>query len=154
MAAVAPAGTDGWGFKLAASALVLATLSWPQAADAQSPKLEAAYVVLGPRGPVARAVLAQASAPMPSSTALARPSDAPYTEAAKPAGPAPTTATSKVLRGTTSVPKPATACQLRDRRIAQDIAAAHQHDRGITRAQSLPHKQFAAAGSASRSTQT
>ena len=62
MAAVAPAGTDGWGFKLAASALVLATLSWPQAADAQSPKLEAAYVVLGPRGPVARAVLAQASA--------------------------------------------------------------------------------------------
>jgi hypothetical protein len=41
---------------------VLATLSWPRAADAQSPKLEAAYVVLGPRGPVARAVLAQASA--------------------------------------------------------------------------------------------
>ena len=27
MAAVVPAGTDGWGFKLAASALVLATLS-------------------------------------------------------------------------------------------------------------------------------
>ena len=62
MAAVVPAGTDGWGFKLAASALLLATLSWPWAADAQSPKLEAAYVVLGPRGPVARAVLAQASA--------------------------------------------------------------------------------------------
>ena len=62
MAAVVPAGTAGWGFKLAASALVLATLSWPRAADAQSPKLEAAYVVLGPRGPVARAVLAQASA--------------------------------------------------------------------------------------------
>jgi len=61
MAAVVPAGTDGWGVKLAASALVLATLSWPRAADAQSPKLEAAYVVLGPRGPVARAVLAQAS---------------------------------------------------------------------------------------------
>jgi hypothetical protein len=50
MAAVVPAGTDGWGFKLAASALVLATLSCPRAADAQSPKLEAAYVVLGPRG--------------------------------------------------------------------------------------------------------
>ena len=62
MAAVVPAGTDGWGFRLAASALVLATLSCPRAADAQSPKLEAAYVVLGPRGPVARAVLAQASA--------------------------------------------------------------------------------------------
>ena len=62
MAAVVPAGTDGWGFKLAASALVLATLSCPRAADAQSPQLEAAYVVLGPQGPVARAVLAQASA--------------------------------------------------------------------------------------------
>ncbi len=54
MAAVVPAGTAGWGFKVAASALVLATLSWPRAADAQSPKLEAAYMVLGPRGPVAR----------------------------------------------------------------------------------------------------
>ena len=62
MAAVVPARTDRWGCKLAASALVLVTLSSPRAADAQSPKLEAAYVVLGPQGPVARAVLAQASA--------------------------------------------------------------------------------------------
>jgi hypothetical protein len=36
-------------------------VSAPRSADAQLPKLEAAYVVLGPQGPVARAVLAQAS---------------------------------------------------------------------------------------------
>ena len=61
MAAVVPARTDRWGCKLAAAALVLAAVWAPRSADAQSPKLEAAYVVLGPQGPVARAVLAQAS---------------------------------------------------------------------------------------------
>jgi hypothetical protein len=61
MAAVVPARMERLGCKLAASALVLATLSSPRPAGAQSPKLEAAYVVLGPQGPVARAVLAQAS---------------------------------------------------------------------------------------------
>jgi hypothetical protein len=44
---------------------------------------------------------------MPSMTTVARPSDAPYTEAAKPAGPAPTTATSKVFCGSTPMPNPA-----------------------------------------------
>ena len=38
-----------------------AAVSAPRSADAQPSKLEAAYVVLGPQGPVARAVLAQAS---------------------------------------------------------------------------------------------
>jgi len=61
MAAVVPARMERLGCKLAASALVLATLSSPRPAGAQSPELEAAYVVLGPQGPVARAVLAQAS---------------------------------------------------------------------------------------------
>ena len=37
--------------------------------------------------------------------------------------------------------EPRGACQLRDRRIAQDLTAAHQHDRGITRAQSLLREQ-------------
>jgi hypothetical protein len=41
--------------------LVLAVLCAPPTADAQSPRLEAAYVVLGPQGAVARAVLAQAN---------------------------------------------------------------------------------------------
>ena len=61
MAAVVPARTDRWGCKLAAAALVLAAMWAPRSADAQSPKLEAAYVVLGSQGAVARAVLAQAS---------------------------------------------------------------------------------------------
>ena len=61
MAAVVPARTDRWGCTLAAAALVLAAVWAPRSADAQTPKLEAAYVVLGPQGPVARAVLAQAS---------------------------------------------------------------------------------------------
>src|SRR3982074_3099220 len=61
MAAVVPARMERLGCKLAASALVLATLSSPRPAGAQSPELEAAYVVLGPQGPVARTVLAQAS---------------------------------------------------------------------------------------------
>jgi hypothetical protein len=61
MAAVVPARTDRWGCTFAAAALALAAVSAPRSADAQSPKLEAAYVVLGPQGPVARAVLAQAS---------------------------------------------------------------------------------------------
>src|SRR4029077_16740404 len=62
MAAVVPARTVRWGCTFAAAALALAAVSAPRSADAQSPKLEAAYVVLGPQGPVARAVLAQASA--------------------------------------------------------------------------------------------
>jgi hypothetical protein len=41
--------------------LALAALCAPRTADAQSPRLEAAYVVLGPQGAVARAVLAQAN---------------------------------------------------------------------------------------------
>jgi len=41
--------------------LALAALCAPPTADAQSPRLEAAYVVLGPQGAVARAVLAQAN---------------------------------------------------------------------------------------------
>jgi hypothetical protein len=41
---------------------VLAVLLAPAAANAQSSKLEAAYVVLGPQGPVARAVLADTTA--------------------------------------------------------------------------------------------
>lgn len=45
----------------AASLLVLACLLPPLPADAQTGKLEAAYVVLGPQGTVARAVLADAS---------------------------------------------------------------------------------------------
>src|SRR3954452_21177526 len=67
MAAVVPARTDRWGCTLAAAAaataaaLALAAGWAPRAADAQPSKLEAAYVVLGPQGPVARAVLAQAS---------------------------------------------------------------------------------------------
>jgi hypothetical protein len=61
MAAVVPARTDRWGCTFAAVALALAAVSAPRSADAQLPKLEAAYVVLGPQGPVARAVLAQAS---------------------------------------------------------------------------------------------
>ena len=61
MAAVVPARTDRWGCTFAAVALALAAVSAPRSADAQSPKLEAAYVLLGPQGPVARAVLAQAS---------------------------------------------------------------------------------------------
>ena len=61
MAAAVPARTDRWGCKLAAAALVLAAVWAPRSADAQSPKLEAAYVVLGSQGAVARAVLAQAS---------------------------------------------------------------------------------------------
>ena len=56
MAAVVPARTHLWGWKLAAAALVLATLWVPHSAGAQTPTLEAAYVVLGPQGPVARAV--------------------------------------------------------------------------------------------------
>src|SRR4051794_27543171 len=62
MAAVVPARTDRWGCTLAAAAaaLALAAVWAPRAADAQPSKLEAAYVVLGPQGPVARAVLAQA----------------------------------------------------------------------------------------------
>src|SRR6476660_2699383 len=59
--AAVPARTDRWGCKLAAAALVLATMWAPHSAGAQTPTLEAAYVVLGPQGPVARAVLAQAS---------------------------------------------------------------------------------------------
>jgi hypothetical protein len=61
MAAVVPARTERLGWKLAAAALVLATVLAPRAADAQSPMLEAVYVVLGPQGPVARAVLAPAN---------------------------------------------------------------------------------------------
>jgi hypothetical protein len=56
-----PARTARLGCRLAASALVLAVLCAPPTADAQSPRLEAAYVVLGPQGAVARAVLAQAN---------------------------------------------------------------------------------------------
>jgi len=41
--------------------LALAALCAPRTADAQSPRLEAAYVVLGPQGAVARAMLAQAN---------------------------------------------------------------------------------------------
>ncbi|MGZ3329376.1 MAG: metallophosphoesterase, partial [Xanthobacteraceae bacterium] len=41
--------------------MALAALCAPRTADAQSPRLEAAYVVLGPQGAVARAVLAQAN---------------------------------------------------------------------------------------------
>ena len=58
---VVPARTARLGCRLAASALVLAVLCAPPTADAQSPRLEAAYVVLGPQGAVARAVLAQAN---------------------------------------------------------------------------------------------
>ena len=58
---VVPARTARLGCRLAASALVLAVLCAPRTADAQSPRLEAAYVVLGPQGAVARAVLAQAN---------------------------------------------------------------------------------------------
>ena len=58
---VVPARTARLGCRLAASALALAVLCAPRTADAQSPRLEAAYVVLGPQGAVARAVLAQAS---------------------------------------------------------------------------------------------
>ncbi|MEA2968860.1 MAG: hypothetical protein QOE78_2121, partial [Alphaproteobacteria bacterium] len=61
MAAAVRARTDRLGCKLAAVALVLAAVWAPRPADAQSSKLEAAYVVLGPQGAVARAVLAQAS---------------------------------------------------------------------------------------------
>ena len=61
MAAVVPARTHLLGWKLAAAALVLAAMWAPHSAGAQTPTLEAAYVVLGPQGPVARAVLAQAS---------------------------------------------------------------------------------------------
>jgi hypothetical protein len=43
----------------------------PTTADAQTPTLEAAYVVLGPQGAVARAVLAQAS-DCPASPSTAR----------------------------------------------------------------------------------
>jgi predicted phosphodiesterase len=56
-----PARTARLGCRLAASALALAALCAPRTADAQSPRLEAAYVVLGPQGAVARAVLAQAN---------------------------------------------------------------------------------------------
>ena len=45
----------------AASALLLTAALAPLGAAAQSPKLEAAYVVLGPQGLVARAVLANAA---------------------------------------------------------------------------------------------
>lgn len=58
---VVPARTARLGCRLAASALALAALCAPRTADAQSPRLEAAYVVLGPQGAVARAVLAQAN---------------------------------------------------------------------------------------------
>lgn len=58
---VVPARTARLGCRLAASALALAALCAPRTADAQSPRLEAAYVVLGPQGAVARALLAQAS---------------------------------------------------------------------------------------------
>ena len=61
MAAIVPARTDRCGCTLAASALALALGAGARLAEAQSPKLEAAYVVLGPQGAVARAVLAQAS---------------------------------------------------------------------------------------------
>src|SRR3954462_16033630 len=61
MAAVVPARMDRWGCKLAPAALVLAAVWAPRPAGAQSPTLEAAYVVLGPQGAVARAVLAQGS---------------------------------------------------------------------------------------------
>ncbi len=69
MEAVVPARTDRWGCTLAAAAAAAATAAalalaavWaPRSADAQPSKLEAAYVVLGPQGPVARAVLAQGS---------------------------------------------------------------------------------------------
>jgi hypothetical protein len=47
--------------RLAASALALVLAVMSGVADAQSPKLEAAYVVLGPQGPVARAVFADAT---------------------------------------------------------------------------------------------
>jgi hypothetical protein len=47
--------------RLTASALLLAFVLTPAVAQAQSPKLAAAYVVLGPQGPVARALLADAT---------------------------------------------------------------------------------------------
>jgi hypothetical protein len=47
---------------LAATIVALASLALAFPAHAQSPKLEAAYVVLGPQGAVARAVLAEGSA--------------------------------------------------------------------------------------------
>jgi hypothetical protein len=45
----------------AVSALLLAAVLTPQVADAQSTKLEAVYVVLGPQGAVARAIIADAT---------------------------------------------------------------------------------------------
>ena len=47
---------------LACVTLVLTFLAIALPAHAQSPRLEAAYVVLGPQGAVARAVLAEGSA--------------------------------------------------------------------------------------------
>src|SRR5262245_672721 len=47
--------------QLAARAFALACALTPVAGHAQSPKLEAAYVVLGPQGAVARAVIADAT---------------------------------------------------------------------------------------------
>ena len=46
----------------AALLILLACALLPGVADAQAPQLEAAYVVLGPQGPVARAILADATA--------------------------------------------------------------------------------------------
>jgi hypothetical protein len=52
---------------LAATIVALASLALAFPAHAQSPKLEAAYVVLGPQGAVARAVLPEGS-PCPAIT--------------------------------------------------------------------------------------
>ena len=76
---------------------------------------------------------------------MARPSDAPYTEAAKPAGPAPTTATSNVFGARRPCRTPPRG-QLRNRRIAQDVTAAHQHERGVTGVQPLLREQRAGRG--------
>src|SRR3979409_908071 len=57
-----PFRTNRPAARRAACALMLAFLLLPTLVHAQAPSLEAAYVVLGPQGPVARAVLADATA--------------------------------------------------------------------------------------------
>jgi hypothetical protein len=56
-----PARSDRPAYRLVARAFALACALTPVAAHAQSVKLEAAYVVLGPQGAVARAVVADAT---------------------------------------------------------------------------------------------
>jgi hypothetical protein len=56
-----PARSDRPAYRLVARAFALACALTPVAGHAQSVKLEAAYVVLGPQGAVARAVVAHAT---------------------------------------------------------------------------------------------